>query len=379
MKQTVAKQDRDPNAITLFLCGDVMTGRGIDQVLPHPSDPRIYEPYMGNAIGYVRLAEMANGPIPKPLDFSYIWGDALEELERRVPDVRIINLETSVTTSNDPWQGKGIHYKMHPENVPCITAAKIDCCALANNHILDWGYSGLEETLETLKNANVKTAGAGHRVAEAEAAAVISVDRKGKVIVFSLGSATSGIPRVWAASEDKPGINLTDELSESSVRHIAGIVQETKRQGNIAVASIHWGRNWGYGIPHEQRRFAHHLIDEGGVDVIHGHSSHHVKGIEVYKEKPIIYGCGDFINDYEGISGYEQFRDDLGLMYFVSVDPSTGKLVRFQMTPTQIRCFRVNRAKREDARWLEGTLNREGEKFGTQVELNEDSTLTLRW
>ena len=65
-------------SIRLFLCGDVMTGRGIDQVLPHPSDPAIHEPYVKNAKDYVQLAESANGPIPKPVSFSYKWGDALE-------------------------------------------------------------------------------------------------------------------------------------------------------------------------------------------------------------------------------------------------------------------------------------------------------------
>jgi poly-gamma-glutamate synthesis protein (capsule biosynthesis protein) len=104
-----------------------------------------------------------------------------------------------------------------------------------------------------------------------------------------------------------------------------------------------------------------------------------VKGIEVYKEKPILYGCGDFLNDYEGISGHEAYRDDLALMYFVSMEPSTGNLVRLQMTPTQIKRFRVNRASREDALWLRDVLNREGKRFGTWVELNADNTLMLRW
>ena len=71
------------NMISLFLCGDVMTGRGIDQVMDYPSDPVIYEPYMRNAYGYVQLAEQANGPIPKPVDYSYIWGDALDVLTDR--------------------------------------------------------------------------------------------------------------------------------------------------------------------------------------------------------------------------------------------------------------------------------------------------------
>src|SRR3972149_3271056 len=143
VKQKVEnKQSRISNLITVFMCGDVMTGRGIDQVLPHPSNPLIYEPYMKSAKGYIELAEMANGPIPQSVDFSYIWGDALEEFERLAPDLRMINLETSITRSEDYWKDKEIHYRMNPENIPCITAAKIDYCSLANNHVLNLGYSG---------------------------------------------------------------------------------------------------------------------------------------------------------------------------------------------------------------------------------------------
>jgi poly-gamma-glutamate synthesis protein (capsule biosynthesis protein) len=151
------------------------------------------------------------------------------------------------------------------------------------------------------------------------------------------------------------------------LRHIQTKVQEVKRKGDIVVASIHWGSNWGYDIPREQTRFAHRLIDDSGVDIIHGHSSHHVKAIEVYKNKLILYGCGDFLNDYEGIGGYEEFRADLALMYFATLDSSSGKLMGLQMTPTQIRRFKVNRASRADARWLRDTLNREGARYGTRV------------
>jgi poly-gamma-glutamate synthesis protein (capsule biosynthesis protein) len=359
--------------------GDVMTGRGIDQVLPYPSDPRIYEPFMRDAKGYVEIAEKAHGSIQQPVSFSYIWGDALKEWERMAPEVRLVNLETSVTTSNDYWQGKGINYRMHPENIPCLTAAKIDVCALANNHTLDWGYAGLTETLETLKHAGIHYAGTGQNLEEAEAPAVIEVEGKGRVIVFSFGSITSGVPFSWAASEDSPGVNLLPDVSDETVHSITTQVREVKGQGDIVVASIHWGSNWGYDIPPDFTEFAHELIDKAGVDVIHGHSSHHVRGIEVYQEKLILYGCGDFINDYEGISGYEGFRDDVGLMYFVSMDSSTGKLVHVHMSPSQIRHFRVNRASRVDAVWLRDILNREGKKFGTRVELNKDHTLTLQW
>ncbi|SOD40817.1 CapA family protein [Nitrosovibrio sp. Nv4] len=367
-----------PGIVSLFLCGDVMTGRGIDQILPHPGSPVLFEGYMKNAIGYVELAEEVNGPIPKPVEFSYIWGDALAELDRRKPDIRIVNLETAVTRSNDA-EDKAVNYRMHPGNIPCITAAKIDCCTLANNHVLDWGYPGLAETLKTLKQANIKTTGAGHNIQEARAPAVIAVSRKGRVLVFSFGSETSGIPWSWAAAPDRPGVNLLPDLSAGTIRDIGNSIEQVKLEGDIAIASIHWGSNWGYEVPRGQREFAHRLIDEANVDIVHGHSSHHVKGIEVYKGKLILHGCGDFLNDYEGISGHETYRGDLVLMYFVSTDPSSGNLISLDMTAMQIKHFRLYRASEEDARWLKNVLKREGEKFGTSVELGADNTLMLRW
>ena len=373
------KTDTSNHLITLFLCGDVMTGRGIDQVLPHPSQPEIYERYVLDARRYVELAEKINGPIAKPVSFPYIWGDALTELERISPDLRIINLETSVTSSNDYWQGKGINYRMHPRNIPCLTAASIDGCTLANNHVLDWGYAGLKETLSTLKQAHIKTAGAGANDTEAQAPALFEIPGKGRVILFSFGDVSSGVPYNWKASKNKAGVNVLNNLSKKTIRQIANQVNAVKGKNDIVVASIHWGGNWGYQIPGEHTHFAHGLIDEANVDVVHGHSSHHPKGIEVYRNKPIIYGCGDFLNDYEGISGYEKYRDDLSLMYFVTLNALTGELVRFQLVPTQIKQFRVNHATHTDTKWLADMLNREGQKLNTQVKLNDDKTMSVFW
>lgn len=339
-------------AITLFMCGDVMLGRGIDQVLPHPGNPVIYEPYVKNAGRYVDIAEMANGPIPYPVDFDYIWGDALGELARISPDVRMINLETSITKHDDYWKNKGIHYRMNPENISCLKAAGIDYCSLANNHVLDWGYPGLLDTLDILKKVNIRSSGAGKTIQEAQAPAILEIKGKGRVVVFSYGMKSSGIPSVWTASEIKPGINLLKDLSDRTVDSVTQEVEKTKRQGDIVIASIHWGGNWGYEINPEQIRFAHKLIDQAGVDLICGHSSHHVKGIEVYNNKLIVYGSGDFLNDYEGIKGHEYFRGDLALMYFPCLDPSTGRLIRLQMIPTRTKRFQVTKASKTDAHWL---------------------------
>ena len=154
---------------------------------------------------------------------------------------------------------------------------------------------------------------------------------------------------------------------------------KVKQPGDIVVASIHWGGNWGDRIPREQKVFARKLVDQAAVDVIHGHSSHHPKGIEVYKGKLILYGCGDFLNDYEGIGGHEEFRSELVLMYFVTLDPSSQGLVRLQMTPLKIRRFRLNRVSRDDAKWLRDTLGGKCGELMTQVTLNPDKTLLLGW
>ncbi len=368
----------DSRCVTLFLCGDVMTGRGIDQVLPHPSDPSLFEPYIRSATEYVRLAEEANGPLPRPIDFAYVWGDALPELDRRRPDARIINLETAVTNS-DQAAPKGINYRMSPANFPCITAAGVDCCVLANNHVLDWGHRGLLDTLQMLRTARVVTVGAGPDARAAAAPAVLPVPSKGRVVVFAFGAHTSGVPRRWAATADKPGVNFLPDLSPATARGIARQVAAVKQPGDTVLLSLHWGPNWGYQIARPQREFAHRLIEEGGVDILFGHSSHHVKGIEVYQGKPILYGCGDFLNDYEGIRGYEEFRDDLVLMYFPTIDVHRGVLLRLAMIPLQIRRFRLGRATRTDTIWLRDVLNREGKRLNTRARLGPDHELELEW
>lgn len=364
-------------AVTLFLAGDVMTGRGVDQVLPHPGNPRLYERYAKSATDYVALAESANGLVEKPVGFSYVWGDALAVLEERKPDARLINLETTITTSAQA-EPKGINYRMNPDNAPVLTAARLDGCVLANNHVLDWGERGLIETLETLEGIGVKSAGAGRCLAEAARPAIFPV-MGGRILLFAWASPSSGVPPHWAARADRPGVNFLPDLRPGRVGEIAAQIAPLRRPGDAVVVSLHWGPNWGYEIEQEQADFAHGLIDEAAADLVWGHSSHHPKGIEVYKDKLILYGCGDFLDDYEGIRGYEAFRGDLVLMYFPSAALPGGDLRDLIMVPLQIRNFRLNRASRRDAEWLCAVLDREGGRLGTRVTLGEDNALTLAW
>ena len=363
--------------VRLFLCGDVMTGRGVDQVLPSPCDPALHESHVKSALDYVALAEVVNGPIARPAGVSSIWGAALGELDRARPDLRIVNLETSITRS-DNYEPKGINYRMSPENAGCLTAAELDCCVLANNHVLDWGPAGLLDTLARLEQLGIKHAGAGRDQAEAVAPATFAVAGAARVVVHAFAATTSGVPPHWAAAPGRPGVNLLPDLSAATVARVLDRIAHARRPGDITIASIHWGANWGYEVPEEQVGFAHALIDGAAVSVVHGHSSHHAKGLEVHGNRLILYGCGDFLNDYEGIMGYEAYRDDLPLMYFADIDPASGELVALEMVPLQIRRFRLTPASGGDAQWLAAALNRASRPFGARIDLAPDGRLRLR-
>ncbi|ORV14783.1 CapA family protein [Mycobacterium celatum] len=359
--------------LTLFLCGDVMTGRGVDQILPHGGDPTLREPAVTDARSYVRLAERANGPIPAPVDDAWPWGDALTVLDDVAPDARILNLETAVTADGDFAPGKAVHYRMHPDNRGCLTVVRPDVAVLANNHILDFGPTGLADTLRALTAAGIQPVGAGLNASEAKQPAVLGLPDGTRIVTAAAAMTSSGVPLGWAATATRPGVAVA-ELSERDAVELADRVLAVKRPRDIGVVSLHWGSNWGYRIESDQVRFAHRLVD-AGVDVVHGHSSHHPRPVEVYRGKLILYGCGDTVNDYEGIAGYEEYRDELRVLYFATVDRGSGALVALRLVPMRARRMRLEHASPGDAEWLRGTLDDASRHFGTRIDAAPDGTL----
>jgi poly-gamma-glutamate capsule biosynthesis protein CapA/YwtB (metallophosphatase superfamily) len=355
-----------------------MLGRGVDQVLPHPGDPALREAYVRDARDYVALAEAVNGPVPRPVGYGWPWGDALHALARAAPDARVVNLETSVTRAGDFAPGKSVHYRMTPGNLPCLAAARPDVCVLANNHVLDFGRAGLAETLDALADAGLRTAGAGRDADAAwRPAAVPTADGRGRVLVYGFGTPSSGVPPDWAAGDDRPGVAFVPRLSEHGAHEIAERVRRERRPGDVVVASVHWGSNWGYAVPEDQIRFAHALIDTRAVDLVHGHSSHHPRPLEVYRDRLILYGCGDLINDYEGIAGYEEFRDELRLLCLAPLARDGTLAGAVRLVPLRARRLRLDRASPAETAWLRTVLNEACRPFATHVETARDGTLTL--
>jgi hypothetical protein len=150
---------------------------------------------------------------------------------------------------------------------------------------------------------------------------------------------------------------LSRSMARRVLSSLKGILREAQRQGQLA----------------------HALVGEAGIDLVYGHSCHHPKGAEVYRDKLILYGCGDFINDYEGIRGHEEFRGDLVLAYLATCSIPGGELRSLTLLPFKIEKFRLNSASAQDAAWLRGVLDRESAKLGTRLAATGGRSLKLLW
>ena len=353
-----------------------MTGRGIDQILPRRGDPTLRESVVSDARTYVRLAEQTNGPIPTPVEFAWPWGEALALLDEVHPDVRVINLETSITTSSEFAPRKAVHYRMHPDNIGCVTTIRPDVCALANNHILDFGYQGLADTLRVLAGAEIRCAGAGLGVGEADRPAIVGCPGAGPCGDL-VGRRRNERHPLRVGGDRQPGRRGTTFRFVRPHRHGSRgprIGREAAGRHRAGVGAL--GFELGYEVDDGQIRFAHRLIDEG-VDVVHGHSSHHPRPIEVYREKLILYGCGDTVDDYEGIGTYEAFRHELRLLYFASIERSSGHLTALRMMPMRMRRMRLEYVPDEDAEWLRAAVERMSSRFETKVRGAADGALSI--
>jgi poly-gamma-glutamate synthesis protein (capsule biosynthesis protein) len=170
-------------------------------------------------------------------------------------------------------------------------------------------------------------------------------------------------------------VALLPDLSDATAAEVGAVVGRWRRRGAVVVVSVHWGSNWGYPVPREQVRFAHRLVDAGAA-VVHGHSSHHPRPPEVYAGRLVLYGCGDLVNDYEGIGGHEEYRSDLRLLHRATVAPD-GALLTADLLPFRSRRMRLEHAAPADAAWLADVLDRESRSRGAHLTLRAGDRIGL--
>ncbi len=306
-------------------------------------------------VGDVMLGRLVN-EVLKQQPPAYPWGDTLSVLQQA--DFRACNLECALADHSVPWSAtpKVFHFRSDAKNVAVLQAAGITAVSLANNHALDFGEEALFEMLQTLDDAWIARAGAGHTLAEAAQPAII--ERAGYKIGWL--SCTDNEPD-WAATETRPGVFYVPTRVESQqARHLFALIEQLKGQGtDWVIVSAHWGPNWGTAPPVDHPPFARALVD-AGADLVFGHSGHVVRGIEVYRGRPILYCVGDFIDDY-AVDPVE--RNDYS--YMVSLEMQAKALQSLRLYPTIIQGCQARLARGSEAAIIAARVQRCCADLGT--------------
>lgn len=305
-------------------------------------------------LGDVMLGRLVNLAL-KRLPPTYPWGDTLPLLQRA--DARFINLECAITDWGEPEPGKVFCFRTDAKNVEVLRVAHIDAVSLANNHVLDFGEPGLRETLRNLDAAGIGHAGAGLVAEEAQRPAWLSLD--GLRIAFL--AATDNQPE-WEATASKPGVFYTPiDPADERFQRLVTLVREAKGEADLVVVSLHWGPNWGY-QPLPEHPTAARLLIESGADIIFGHSAHIVRGVEVYRGRPILYSCGDFVDDY-AVDQVE--RNDESFIFQVHL--AGRELARLSLIPTIINEFQARLAEGTRRDTICEKMSSLCRKLGTEV------------
>jgi poly-gamma-glutamate capsule biosynthesis protein CapA/YwtB (metallophosphatase superfamily) len=280
--------------------------------------------------GDVMLGRLVNEMIDNT-GYAYPWGNTLPLMKAH--DLNIINLETTLTTSRQKVP-KVFNFKANPDRVKCLTEAKIDIANLANNHILDFDAEGLTETVRMLDEAGIKHVGAGKNSKEAKSPVII-IKKEIRIGIIGMTDNEPG----WKASNEKPGTNF---LEVGNISEAKPQIQTIRNHVDVLILTLHWGPNKREFPNGKFIHFAHELI-ESGVDIIHGHSAHIFQGIEVYKEKPILYDTGDFIDDY-AVDPY--LRNDYSFLFEVELEKN--RIEKLTLIPVVINNMQVNKASKKD-------------------------------
>ena len=283
-------------------------------------------------LGDVMLGRLVNRALER-LPPEYPWGNTLPILHQA--DYRFINLECALTDWGEPEPGKTFCFRTDAKNVEVLRVARIDAVSLANNHVLDYGDLGLRETLRHLDAAGIQHAGAGSTAEEAQRPAWLTLD--GLRIAFL--AATDNQPG-WEATASRPGVFYTPiDPADERFQRLLALVSETSAEADLVVVSLHWGPNWGY-LPLPEHPVAAHQLIDSGADIVFGHSPHIVRGIECYRHRPILYSCGDFVDDYAVDQSERNDESFVFRVHLIETEP-----IRLTLLPTVIEAFQARLAE----------------------------------
>jgi poly-gamma-glutamate capsule biosynthesis protein CapA/YwtB (metallophosphatase superfamily) len=235
-------------------------------------------------------------------------------------DLNIANLECVLTRSECPAPHHPIHLKTKPDRNRILDLMHV--FSLANNHIMDFGPEGLQETIDFLESCHKGHFGAGF--SEEEASSPLLIEVRGKKL------ALLGCARWYPAAGRKPG------TAPDKIRHLESITARAKASGHFVIVMPHWNYEYIYYPAPDNRELAKRLI-EAGADLIVGAHPHVVQGHEQYRGKYIFHSLGNFLFSSDvfkdvDLSLYSE-SPALNESYVLSVDVASDDRYDFRFTP----------------------------------------------
>ena len=320
-----------PDTVRFGLTGDVMLGRKVDERQRHRPP-------------------------------AAVWGDLRERLQRL--DGLLVNLECCLSTGGQPWTRtyRPFHFRADPGwAIPALEDAGVDCCVLANNHLLDFGESALLDTVDHLDDADIAHTGAGADLDAALEPAVVTVGG----VRIAVVSFTDNTPE-YAADESSPGVAyVTIDVDDEQTRNLVSEALSRARahDPDVLVTSLHWGPNMVTEPPAAFEAFGRWLVDRG-VDLIHGHSAHVFQALEVYDGAVLCYDTGDFVDDY---AVDPELRNDRSFLFETRLD-ATGTIEELRLLPTEISDGAVNQAGGQVSGWARNRMRARSAPYGTEFD-----------
>lgn len=234
--------------------------------------------------GDVMLSRQVNSRMAKYND--YLWPFLKVADFLREADITVINLESPFVKASDYFVPTGsFMFKADPQSIQGLLAAGIDLVSLANNHSLNQGRTGLQESFSILEDNNIKYIGAGNNEAEARQAEIIEINgERFAFLAYAYPDDNS------VATDDKAGIATMD------VSDMQADVRQLKEEGNIVIVNMHAGIEYVTKPNWQQTEFARAAI-EAGAEAVIGHHPHWPQTFEFYQDKPIIYSLGNLVFD----------------------------------------------------------------------------------
>lgn len=208
-------------------------------------------------------------------------------------DLLIINFENAATNSENAVKGD-VPLKCDPKYVPLAKANNRTIATLANNHVCDYGFTGMRDTIKYLKDAGITPMGAGENASDAHKSVTQNINNRDITVLNYMDSnnfAEYDYQSLPYANDSSPGYSAYN--SEDAKKQIS----EARGNGSdFIMVSMHFGNEYSMSPNTDQEKIAHELIDYG-ADIVVGAHPHVPQGVEMYKGKPICYSLGNFMFD----------------------------------------------------------------------------------